>query len=231
MENLFAIEEPRISAVDTVIEKIKGLLIEKQLCPGDMIPSESVLAEQLKVSRGSIREAMKILSAFGVIDIRRGAGTYISNASNKKIFDPLLFRILVSNGDYDELIEVREMMEKEVVRLIIKNATEKDLQKLSECMIEFDKAEETNSKDRKTADQIDLKYHRLMGKMTHNNIVDNMYSFVVDLFAPTINSDLGYQEHRVMHEAIMEKDYEKAMKAVEDHSKAWQRNRNSVDKK
>ena len=225
MNELFRIEGTRISAVDTVIEKIKSLLIEKRLKPGDLIPSETVLAEQLGVSRGSIREAMKILSAYGIIDIRRGAGTYISDSSNKKIFDPLLFKILVSDADYNELIEIRELMEKGVVDLIIKNGTDKDLERLKECMREFDEAETADHKDRLRADSMDLKYHRLMGEATHNAIVQNIYDFVIDLFAPTINSDLGYEEHRNMHKAIIEKNREKALQTVEQHTLAWTRNR------
>lgn len=221
MDELFKIHEPRISAVDTVVDKIKSLLIEKKLQPGDLIPNETVLAEQLGVSRGSIREAMKILSAFGIIDIRRGAGTYISDASNRKIFDPLLFSILVTNTDNHELIEIRELMEKGVIGLILKNATEEDLSRLAACMAEFDVAEAVEPRDRAAADQIDLRYHRLMGELTHNHIVQNIYNFVVDLFAPTINSDLGYAEHKKMHQAIMARDFDRAMSAVENHTQAW----------
>ncbi|MBI9102702.1 MAG: FadR family transcriptional regulator [Spirochaetales bacterium] len=221
MEELFKIAEPRISAVDTVVEKIKSLLIEKRLNPGDMIPSETILSEQLGVSRGSIREAMKILSAYGIIDVRRGAGTFISDSSNKKIFDPLLFKILVSNANYKELIEIREMMEKGVVNLIINNSSDEDIELLKLCMKEFDEAENLVPRDRIKADEIDLKYHRLMGRLTHNHIVENIYNFVVDLFAPTINADLGYIEHREMHQAIVDRDLSRAMIAVETHTKAW----------
>ena len=75
MEDIFAIQDSRPSAVDVVIEKIKELLIERKLSPGEMIPSESVLAESLKVGRGSVREALKVLSAYGVVEIKSGAGT------------------------------------------------------------------------------------------------------------------------------------------------------------
>ena len=225
MNEIFKIKEPRVSAVDTVVEKIKSLLIEKRLNPGDMIPSETILSEQLGVSRGSIREAMKVLSAYGIIDIRRGAGTFISDSSNKKIFDPLLFKILVSNADYTELIEIREMMEKGVVNLIIKNSSDEDIELLKSCMKEFDDAENLEPKDRSKADEIDLKYHRLMGQLTHNHIVENIYNFVVDLFAPTINADFGYNEHRGMHEAIVDRDMERAMLGVERHTQAWTKGR------
>ncbi|MDC7235195.1 MAG: FadR/GntR family transcriptional regulator [Spirochaetales bacterium] len=222
---MFRIDSQRKSAVDTVVDKVKSLLIEKQLKPGDLIPPEPVLAEQLGVSRGSIREAMKILSSFGIVEIRRGDGTYISNAGNQKIFDPLLFNILVSGADFRELIEVRAMMEKEVVRLIISNASDEELAGLDQCMDEFDLAEKQIPHNREVADKIDLKYHRLMGDITHNRIITSMYNFVIDLFAPTINSDLGYKEHKKMHLAIMARDIPGAVTAVEDHNNAWKKNK------
>ncbi|MFR8544323.1 MAG: FadR/GntR family transcriptional regulator [[Clostridium] scindens] len=62
----------RESAVDIVVNNIKQLLIDRRLKPGDKLPSELEISEGLGVSRGSVREAMKILSAFGLIDIRVG---------------------------------------------------------------------------------------------------------------------------------------------------------------
>ena len=221
MSDIFEIAQTRKSAVDIVVDKIKELLIEKKLKPGDMIPSETALAESLKVSRGSIREAMKVLSALGLVNIKRGAGTYISSSDNKKIFDPLLFRILVSNPDYHELIEIREMIEKGIVGLIIEKADDKDLQLLDSIQKEFDRIEHVATVNKAEGDRVDLKYHRAMGEILHNKIISNIYSFIIDLFAPTINSTAGYQAHKDMHEAIMKRDHAKAMEMVEKHTEAW----------
>ena len=63
------------TATDVVIDKIKSLLLAKELKPGDLIPPENELANAMNVSRGSVREAMKVLSAFGIVEIKRGNGT------------------------------------------------------------------------------------------------------------------------------------------------------------
>jgi GntR family transcriptional repressor for pyruvate dehydrogenase complex len=221
MSDIFEIAQTRKSAVDIVVDKIKELLIEKKLKPGDLIPSEIALAESLKVSRGSIREAMKILSALGIVDIKRGAGTFISTAENKKIFDPLLFNILVSDPDYHELIEIREMMEKGIVGLIINNGSEEDLMLLDHIQNEFDMVEHRDTINKEEGDLLDLKYHRTMGEVAHNKIISNIYSFIIDLFAPTINSTAGYEAHRAMHAAIMKRDHKKALEMVEKHINVW----------
>ncbi len=221
MKDLFVIDEQRKSTVDIVVDRIKDLLIEKKLKPGDMIPSEMVLAQSLQIGRGSIREAMKILSAYGIIEVRRGAGTFISSASNQKLFDPLLFQILVREPDYNSLIEVRELMERGIVDLIFKNATEEDFERLDQAMAKFDLIESQDNVDRSLGDSADIEYHRLMGEITHNQIVSNMYSFIIDMFSPTINSSIGYETHKAMHTAIMDRSYEKAMEMVRIHTGVW----------
>ncbi len=221
VDDLFRIEEKRKSAVDIVVDRIKELLIEKKLKPGDMIPSEPVLATNLQVSRGSIREAMKILSAYGIVEVRRGAGTFISSSANQKNFDPLLFRILVSDPDYKSLIEIREMMERGIVDLIFRNADDEDLKRLDEAMNEFDTIESQDIVDRELGDSADIEYHRIMGEITHNKIVSNIYNFIIDMFSPTINSSYGYRTHKAMHQAIMEKNYDEALEMVREHTGVW----------
>ena len=221
-ENIFE-TEARSTTVNIVITKIKDLLIERKLRPGDMLPSESVLAESLKVGRSSIREALKILSAFGVIEIKRGDGTYISSASNKKIFNPYLFQLLVQESDYDSLLQVRELLEEGIVHMVIKTATDEEIAQLNEALEEFyaevKKEDPVNSK----ANEYDIRYHRMMGKFSHNPIIENIYSFVIDLFTPTINPhNTGVLEsHAGIQKAIAERDEVTAKHFIHAHTKAW----------
>ena len=110
MEDLFTpyIKE---SAVDRVINSIKDLLVRRKLLPGDRLPSEQEIANQLGVSRGSVRSAMKTLSSFGIIEIKVGDGTYVSTSMKNNIIDPLLFSFLLSKPDLEELAQFRELIE------------------------------------------------------------------------------------------------------------------------
>ena len=96
MDNLFKATK-RESAVDIVVNSIKQLLADKKLLPGDKLPNELEISEGLGVSRGSVREAMKILSAFGLIDIRVGNGTYVSDSPSSELLDSLLFTYFITN--------------------------------------------------------------------------------------------------------------------------------------
>ena len=207
--------------MEVVVDKIKSLLIERKLRPGDLIPSETVLAENLKTSRGSIREAMKILSAYGIVEIRQGQGTFISTAANKKIFDPLLFKILVSDYDYHELIEIRDIMERGVVKLVVANAGDSELEELNGIMDQMDDLHRSHDSDQERWDVLDIAYHRTMGRLAHNEIVHNMYEFIIELFAPTINARLGYHAHRALHLAIVARDLDLAMERLTEHTRTW----------
>ncbi len=219
--NLFEVSEERKSAVDTVVDRIKELLIGRKLRPGDLIPSENVLAENLKVSRGSIREAMKILSAYGIVEVKRGSGTSISTKVNRKLFDPLLFEILVSDYDYTELVEVRDTMERGIIRQVIASATEEELAGLERVMESFDRVYEQDPEDLESNNRHDIMYHKLLAEITHNSLYINIYGFIIELFAPTINGTSGHEIHRNLHRAIMTRDEEDALRHLTEHTRFW----------
>ena len=223
MEDLFKVQEARPSAVESVIEKIKELLIERKLAPGDMIPNENALAESLKVGRGTIREALKILSAYGVVEIKQGHGTFISSASNKRLFDPQLFQILIQDRDYISLTQVRHLLEEGLVKLVIESATAEELIQLDKKMNEFAEVLAHGDSSVEEAARLDLEYHRMLGHICHNPIVENIYMFVVDLFAKTINpihEGVG-PVHWRLHSAIMNRNVVQAVEAVREHTAIW----------
>jgi DNA-binding FadR family transcriptional regulator len=221
--HLFSVEEKRPTTVDVVLNRIKQLLIEQKITPSDMIPSEQALADGLKVSRGSVREAMKILSAFGVVEIRQGDGTYISTASNKRLFDPFLFQILVQDRDYGSLIEIRQILELGIIKLLVKKAQDEEFRVLSETITEFERLLAKPESATGDCNALDLKYHQLMGQFSHNTILESIYNFIIELFSPTINSkeDGVLEVHRELHEAIIARDEDKAVGAILKHTRIW----------
>ena len=223
MEDIFAVREARPSAVDGVIEKIKELLIEQKLAPGDMIPNEISLAESLKVGRGTVREALKILSAYGVVVIKQGHGTFVSSASNKRLFDPQLFQILVQDRDYQSLTQVRQLLEEGIVKLVIEFATDEELSLLDQTMQKFQTELSKTDASVVHAASLDLRYHRLLARFSHNSIVENIYTFVIELFTKTINPIHEGVDvvHQSLHEAIMSRNSDKAVDVVRDHTSIW----------
>lgn len=222
--------EKEKSKVDIVMSKIRDSLLEKHLLPGDKLPSESDLTKSFSISRGSIREAMKILSAFGIIDIKRGDGTYISKTEKKIPFDPLLFSLIVSYKNFKELFELRELMELSIVRLIIKNAGNKEFKEIEKTLLEMKKGfTSDHRKDYKVTAMEDIKFHIALGKATCNSLVEKLYSFTLDLYKDSIETthknqvkaEKAIQFHENIYNALVEKNIEKAVKAIEESMESW----------
>lgn len=99
----------------TTQDRIKEYLLEHSLRPGDPIPTESVLCEQLEVSRSSVREAIRTLAALDIVEVRHGHGTFVGDLSLAPLVDGLSFRGILSPGEdhagLREVVEVRTALD------------------------------------------------------------------------------------------------------------------------
>ena len=195
-------KKAKLSAVDLVIDSIKNILIQKKVMPGDLLPSEQALAEGLGVGRGSVREALKILDAFGIVEIIHGDGTYIATSANKKIFDPLIYSLIIANTDSNELVELREMVEIGVISAVIDRCSDEDIRTLQAVHEEYEELGRRGVTELAQLNACDLKFHRTLAGLTKNRLIENMYNFVIDIFAPTINAAYGLDPHRKIISAI-----------------------------
>ena len=162
MSNLFQATK-RESAVDIVVNSIKQLLMDKKLLPGDKLPNELEISEGLGVSRGSVREAMKILSAFGLVDIRVGNGTYVSESPDSNLLDSLLFTYFVTNPDVNNLYEFRQIFETDIVELVIDHFDENGAQRkaLKKNLDELEALIRANA-DTDTIFKKDMEFHHIL---------------------------------------------------------------------
>lgn len=218
--NLFE-KKTKVSAVDLVIDSIKEILIQKKILPGDLLPSEQALADSLGVGRGSVREALKILDAFGIVEIIHGDGTYIATSANKKIFDPLIYSLIISNSESNELIQLREVVEIGIISTIIDNASDEDIQKLQAVHDEYEELGKKGETEITVLNACDIKFHRTLASLTRNHLIENMYNFVIDIFAPTINASFGLERHRKIMTAIANRDKAAAILAEQQHIATW----------
>ncbi len=227
----FLASKPTASSVDFVVNSIKDLLLGKKVAPGDRLPPEPELCRLLSVSRGSVREAMKVLSALGIVEVRRGDGTYISTGSGPVSFDPLLFRLIVSQPEFAELKELRTILEKNVVRLAILNASEAEIGELRECVARTRALK--NSKEKKYDEllSLDLEFHALLGRIGRNRPLETIYGFVMQYFRPYIAQSLTQHSnfsressdaHGKILAAVERRDVAAAERAVEESTELWE---------
>jgi DNA-binding FadR family transcriptional regulator len=219
----------RESAVEFVLQYIKQQFSSNQLTPGDRIPTENILADEIGVSRTSVREAMKILSAFGIIDIKRGDGTYICKEVKKSFLNPLTFMFLLSKPNAQELIELREMLEIGVMNLIIKNATNDDINKLEQEHLRMKERIQKGEITNKAMAISNYNFHLVMAEATKNELIGKVYGYIMEYFLPTfleIHKDPKANErtleiHQHMIDALKEKNVEKAKSATDESVTSW----------
>lgn len=223
----------RISAVDLVIAQVKDMLIGGQLKAGDMLPTENSLAQMCRVSRGSVREAMKILNAYGIIDIRRGEGTFVCEKPSKFMFNPLLFQILVKDYDMASLVEIRQIIETGVMQLVIHYATDQEIQELERVNQEFTRETEAypNSSLERMR-ELDIRFHRMTGEYSHNSLLCEIYSFIIDLFEPSIDPTRPgvADNHRGMVAALKRRDEQGALEYLKKHTRTWSVHQNHEER-
>ncbi|MGW2387069.1 FadR/GntR family transcriptional regulator [Streptomyces sp. NPDC001658] len=120
-----------MALTDDAIDKIKTMIVDGELAPGSRLPKEEILAEQLGLSRNSLREAVRALTAMRILITRQGDGTYVSSLEPHLLLESLSFAADVSQGHTAlQLLQVRRLLEPQATGLAAALLKPKDLQEL-----------------------------------------------------------------------------------------------------
>ena len=121
---------PKGSLSQIIINRITEALVSGELKPGDKIPTETEFSENLGVGRNAVREAIKVLEAFGVLEIRRAKGTYVVEEYNDQLLNPLIYGLILSERSMDELLDVKIALSNSVTYLVLLNASDEEVAEL-----------------------------------------------------------------------------------------------------
>jgi GntR family transcriptional repressor for pyruvate dehydrogenase complex len=124
------IKQKRLSG--EVTNQITDLILQNHLQPGDKLPPERQLAEELGVSRTVLREAMKALEEKGLVEVKQGSGTFVCSPSFEMVSDSLSLLLQANMPRYLELMDVREILDVAIAGRLAEGATREDIDKLSE---------------------------------------------------------------------------------------------------
>ena len=222
------------SVVNHVVDQITTLIISKAYQSGDKIPTETELAQQLGVSRNSIREAIKILSAVGILEIHRGKGTYIASQIAPTFFDPLIFSLIIEPKSSGDLYEFRVMFESMIIFCAIDKLTGEEIKILKEMVLETKRhfLESNNVEDINYYLKEDIRFHRTLLDMTANPLIQRIGSTIMN-FIPayiekSINQENGILRSIENHEAIINtlesKDKDSIIDIIEVTLSEWKNN-------
>ena len=120
-----------MALTDEAMDKIKAMIVAGELAPGSRLPKEEVLAGQLGLSRSSLREAVRALTAMRILVTRQGDGTYVSSLEPHLLLESLSFASDVSQGQTAlQLLQVRRLLEPQATGLAAALLTAEDLREL-----------------------------------------------------------------------------------------------------
>lgn len=217
--NLRNVQNTQKSLPERVAEQIRELIIEQHLEIGARIPGEFELAEQLNVGRSSVREAVKILVARNILEIRRGKGTYV--AHNTGIVDDPFGLAYMEDEERlaRELYDIRMRLEPWVASMAAESATEANVNELKYWEEELEKQIQAD-KNYLPADQ---KFHLAIANCTQNRVLSILIpaiTYSIHLFGKMNRKKRALETietHRKIIAAIEAKDSEAAYQATVAH--------------
>lgn len=163
------------SVVQRVINCLTDAMVNKELKPGDKLPTEPELAAAFGVARTSVREATKILTYMGVLESRRSEGTFVTSGFQESMIDPMVYGIILNQGeDFQSLIELRELTEVGILRLAIKKQNQEGLDLIRQRLEEFESAAAQGKGDVEAVFQADNNFHDAVSALCQNSLVDKI---------------------------------------------------------
>ena len=213
------------SVVNIVLRRIKDALVEGELHPGDKLPSEEKLSKKMNVGRSTVREAIKMLEALGVVEIRRGDGTYIVESMDARSINPLIFSLILQTGNSKGLVELRYMVESGFMKLAIDKLTETDLNKVKKALDKHKEAVE--NENYQNLGELDMKFHYTILEIIRNPFISELSQTVLELFRASISRttkmvpERAVRDHETLYKALKSRDKNKVEKAVQESFEIW----------
>lgn len=212
-----------VKVYEAVMEQIKEIIKKGELKKGDKLPSERELADKLKVSRTSVREALKALIMLGLVESKHGEGNFIKSNFEDNLLEPISIVFLLMGSKNEEIIQLRKIIEPEAAALAAENITEDELNELFDTIEEMKK-----SSDNKSCSELDRKFHYKIIQASRNNLISAIMFSISTLIEKYIDSshiyDINKEDMEHQHEdiyiAIKEHNSERAFDLVRNHLEA-----------
>jgi len=206
-----------------VATEIENAIISRKLPPGDRLPSELELCSQFGVSRTAVREALRTLSAKGMISIEKGRGIFVKSMSSEHVSSSMhsYLEVTGNRNTMLEVIEARMIIEPAIAEYAALHHSNEDIialrQNLKDMRLNKDQAEHA---------RLDMRFHLLIAEASGNNIMplilNPIHRLMPNIKKKIMKSVPGAKNaaliwHKKVLEAIEASDPEKAYLAMKGH--------------
>lgn len=225
MTDLSPIQTERPLLSDTVAQSLTHQIISRAMMPGDALPSEGDIGKRLGVSKPVVREAVRKLSALGILEIRQGKPTTVGRLAPEPVRQMLRFALHINPDGLRDAIELRRALESYAVGRAAALATDEDIERLRAALARL----EADFDDHDRCVAADIAFHQLIAHMSRNSLVaflidalsDSMSDVISTLRAKTRGLDkTTITRHQVLVETIARRDPTAAVEAMHAHFSA-----------
>lgn len=208
-----------------VVNEIFSSISKENLKPGDKLPSERTIAESLEVSRTTVKEAISVLEANGIVSIKPGVGVFLVNQTKKVIQQEMVDALNPGQHNLSELIELRQAIEGDAAYYAAKRMTEVQRAELENRYQGLRNAEGNGE----LAIEEDYAFHKAILTAANNAMMadlmevisEKVYFFIrqnrMETMLQPAEIRVVMDEHRLVYEAIMRNDAPAAKKAMWEH--------------
>ncbi|WP_304650813.1 FadR/GntR family transcriptional regulator [Brachybacterium sp. YJGR34] len=209
------------SPSSAVTYRLLDLLLGESMRPGDRLPGERALAEELGVGRSAVREAISALEVLGVVETRAGSGTYLRSNTSELLPSTLSWSLLMDQERTAELTVVRNALERSAARSAALGATEEQRAKLMDLVAQ----QRAAADDAEGYVAADVAFHRELALMAGNSLLGELLATTRSLlrvwFDRAVDNrediDRAIAEHDEIARAIGDGDAAAAAEAMERH--------------
>jgi len=211
-----------------VVSQIQSEIIKRTFKPGDKLPSILALQEMLGASRGTLREALRVLEQKGLIEIRLGAkgGAFVRETTTKPVADGLGLLIRQMTISFDDLAEFRKEVESGLIRLVIERMTKAELKELKQLLKEFQPHVNKRGTGWRSFLEVEVRLRKTLIRISRNKmyeavlipIHENIFSYAhAYLPGSKANVKEAFNDWCEVIDALEKKNEDKAVFVTRDH--------------
>ncbi len=171
--------------VSTIARELRDRISSGQLQPGQLLPPMKDLAEEFDVGLSTVREAVQMLTAMGLLESRPGRGTWVPKDARVMLLHPAMIKERLTQSNARQVYEARAVIEVALTRLAAQRARPEDIHLIEQAMAEMHQQVD----DTRAFVRADLDFHLSVARAAHSQVLEQFY-YSVREFLPEVISEL-----------------------------------------